>query len=127
MIQRESFPVTLAFPPQGHFTQPYLALPCLKAWLEAKGFEDVELRDRMPSVHGRLIDVVDAVFNNRSGDLITRHYVLVDFVARWRAGEPVAGDDAAEARFFHQSELDSLELWSETRRIIQNGIDLLRE
>jgi len=74
-----------------------------------------------------LIDVVDAVFNNRSGDLITRHYVLVDFVARWRAGEPVAGDDAAEARFFHQSELDSLELWSETRRIIQNGIDLLRE
>lgn len=74
-----------------------------------------------------LIDVVDAVFNNRAGDLITRHYVLVDFAARWCACEPVAGDDAAEARFFHQSELDSLELWSETRRIIQNGFDLLRE
>jgi 8-oxo-dGTP diphosphatase len=74
-----------------------------------------------------LLDVVDAVFENRSGDLITRHYVLVDFVARWRSGTPVAGDDAAEARFFHQSELASLELWSETRRIIQQGFDLLRE
>lgn len=69
-----------------------------------------------------LIDVVDAVFQNRSGDLITRHYVLIDFVARWQAGEPVAGDDAADARFFHQSELDSIELWDETRRIIAAGI-----
>ena len=68
-----------------------------------------------------LIDVVDAIFQNRAGEHITRHYVLVDFVARWRAGEPIAGDDAAEARFFHQSELDSLELWDETRRIIAAG------
>ncbi len=68
-----------------------------------------------------LIDVVDAIFQNRAGESITRHYVLVDFVARWRGGEPVAGDDAAEARFFHQSELDSLELWDETRRIIAAG------
>ena len=74
-----------------------------------------------------LIDVVDAVFQNRSGELITRHYVLIDYVAEWRAGEPVAGDDAAEARFFHQSELGSLELWSETRRVIAAGFDLLSE
>ncbi|MFT7678789.1 MAG: anaerobic magnesium-protoporphyrin IX monomethyl ester cyclase [Planctomycetota bacterium] len=45
MIQAQPFPITLAFPPQGHFTQPYLALPCLKAWLVEKGFGDVELRD----------------------------------------------------------------------------------
>ena len=65
-----------------------------------------------------LVDVVDAIFNNRAGDLITRHYVLVDYAARWVAGTPVAGDDAAEARFFHQSELASLDLWDEARRII---------
>ncbi|MCR9080503.1 MAG: NUDIX hydrolase [Hyphomonadaceae bacterium] len=74
-----------------------------------------------------LLDVVDAVFHNRSGELITRHYVLIDYAARWQAGDPVAGDDAAEARFFHQSELDSLELWSETRRMIQKGFELLCE
>ena len=65
-----------------------------------------------------LVDVVDAIFNNRAGDLITRHYVLVDYAARWVAGTPVAGDDAAEARFFHQSELASLNLWDETLRVI---------
>jgi 8-oxo-dGTP diphosphatase len=74
-----------------------------------------------------LLDVVDAVFHNRSGELVTRHYVLIDYAARWISGEPLAGDDAAEARFFHQSELGSLELWSETRRIIQKGFDLLCE
>ena len=65
-----------------------------------------------------LVDVVDAIFENKDRSLVTRHYVLIDYVARWRAGEPRAGDDAAEARFFHQSELSSLELWDETLRII---------
>lgn len=40
-----AFPITLVFPPQGHFTQPYLALPCLQAFLKANGFPDVELID----------------------------------------------------------------------------------
>ena len=65
-----------------------------------------------------LVDVVDAVFENRGGDLITRHYVLIDFVAQWQSGEPVAGDDAADARFFHLSDLASLDLWDETLRVI---------
>ncbi|MEL6416426.1 MAG: NUDIX hydrolase [Pseudomonadota bacterium] len=65
-----------------------------------------------------LVDVVDAVFQNRAGGLITRHYVLIDFVAQWQSGEPIAGDDAADARFFHLSDLASLELWDETLRVI---------
>ena len=65
-----------------------------------------------------LIDVVDAIFNNRAGDLITRHYVLIDFVAEWVSGDPVAGDDAADAQFFHLSDLASLDLWDETLRVI---------
>ena len=39
------FPITLAFPPQGHFTQPHLAIPCLVAYLRSEGFDDVEQRD----------------------------------------------------------------------------------
>lgn len=27
------------------------------------------------------------------------HYVLIDYAARWRAGDPVAADDADDARF----------------------------
>ncbi|MEO1659950.1 MAG: NUDIX hydrolase [Pseudomonadota bacterium] len=65
-----------------------------------------------------LIDVVDAIFENKAGDLITRHYVLIDFVAHWISGTPVAGDDAADARFFHLSDIASLQMWDETLRVI---------
>ena len=69
-----------------------------------------------------LVDVVDAIFHNRAGDLVTRHYVLIDFVAHWTGGEPVAGDDADEARFVPVSALDEFALWDETKRIIAAGM-----
>ncbi|WP_084397579.1 NUDIX hydrolase [Henriciella aquimarina] len=72
-----------------------------------------------------LIDVVDAIVENREHTLITRHYVLCDYAAIWRAGEPVAGDDAAEARFFPVHAIDELALWSETERIIRAGHNLV--
>ncbi len=66
-----------------------------------------------------LIDVVDGLFPEAG-----KHYVLIDYLAEWRSGEPVAGDDAAEARFHPVGELDRLSLWSETARIIQAGLGL---
>lgn len=68
-----------------------------------------------------LIDVVDAVFHNRAGDLITRHYIMIDFAARWLSGEPVAGDDADQARFVPLNELANYHMWPETVRVIQAG------
>jgi len=61
-----------------------------------------------------LIDVVDGLFPEAE-----RHYVLIDYAARWLAGEPVAGDDAVDARFTPLDEVDALIDWSETRRIIR--------
>ena len=74
-----------------------------------------------------LVDVVDAIFENRARDLITRHYVLVDFAAEWVSGEVMAGDDAADARFFHLSDLASLEMWDETLRVIDAAASLRYE
>jgi anaerobic magnesium-protoporphyrin IX monomethyl ester cyclase len=37
--------VALVFPPQGHFTQPYLSLPSLAAWLRHNGVGEVEQLD----------------------------------------------------------------------------------
>ena len=71
-----------------------------------------------------LVDVVDAIFENRAGDKITRHYVLIDFAARWLKGEPIAGDAAAEAKYFRIEALKTLPLWDETRRIIHAAIAL---
>jgi 8-oxo-dGTP diphosphatase len=66
-----------------------------------------------------LIDVVDAVLSRRDGESAPwGHYVLVDFAARWLEGEPKAGDDARDARFFASEDLAALNLWSETIRII---------
>ena len=70
-----------------------------------------------------LVDVIDGVFparpgpDGKSGE-ITRHYVLIDYAARWISGEPVAGDDAAEARFVSREEAMALVEWDETRRMI---------
>jgi 8-oxo-dGTP diphosphatase len=61
-----------------------------------------------------LIDVVDGLFPEAG-----RHYVLIDYAARWLSGEPVAGDDAADARFVALDEIEALIDWSETRRIIR--------
>jgi len=60
-----------------------------------------------------LIDVVDGLFPDEG-----RHYVLIDYAARWLSGEPVAGDDAVEARFVPLDQVGALIDWSETRRII---------
>lgn len=65
-----------------------------------------------------LIDVVDGVFPARPGGEITRHYVMIDYAARWTGGEPVAGDDAADARFVSLDEAMALVEWDETRRVI---------
>lgn len=48
-----------------------------------------------------------------------RHFVLIDYAARWRSGEPVAGDDATEAAFHPLAEVDRLVEWAETRRVIR--------
>ena len=73
-----------------------------------------ELREET-GVEAELLGLVDVV------DYITpeRHYVLIDYAARWRSGDPVAGDDAADAAFHPLSELSALGLWDETLRVIR--------
>jgi 8-oxo-dGTP diphosphatase len=60
-----------------------------------------------------LIDVVDGLFPADH-----RHYVLIDYAARWTAGEPRAGDDAVEALFLPLDEALARVEWDETRRIL---------
>ena len=64
-----------------------------------------------------LVDVVDGLFPEAG-----RHYVLIDYAARWLSGEPVAGDDASEARFVPLDQVETLIDWSETRRIIRRAV-----
>lgn len=70
-----------------------------------------------------LIDVVDGIMTSRETGEVTRHYIMVDYAARWLSGEPVAGDDAIEARFFDLDEALATVEWEETRRVIREAFD----
>jgi 8-oxo-dGTP diphosphatase len=67
---------------------------------------------------GPLVDVVDSMTRDEGGGL-QYHYTLVDFRADWISGKPRAGGDAADARWFSPTELAKLDLWEETRRVIE--------
>ena len=50
------------------------------------------------------------VFDHADDASLRRHFVLVAVLCQWRAGEPVAGDDALEAGWFALADLDDANL-----------------
>lgn len=73
-----------------------------------------------------LVDVVDAIFKDDLNAQLKRHYVLIDYVAEWKAGLPQAGDDAVDAKFVSMSDLAPLKLWSKTSEIIQTAYKIYK-
>jgi ADP-ribose pyrophosphatase YjhB (NUDIX family) len=71
----------------------------------------------------RLIDVVDAFGRNPDGSLRTQ-WTLVDFRADWVSGEPKAGGDASEAVWMSRHQIETLNLWSETVRVITTALEM---
>jgi 8-oxo-dGTP diphosphatase len=65
-----------------------------------------------------LIDVVDSITYGEDGSM-QYHYTLVDFGAEWQAGDACAGDDAVDVCWVRPDQLDGLDMWDETRRIIR--------
>ena len=53
----------------------------------------------------RVFDAVDVYDRDDTGAL-RRHFILIAVLCRWRSGEPVAGDDASEARWVPLHELE---------------------
>lgn len=69
-----------------------------------------------------LLDVVDGLFADETG-AGGYHYVLIDYLAHWTGGEPVAGDDAAEAVFVPIDQaLERLD-WDKTQALIRQAVD----
>ncbi len=64
-----------------------------------------------------VLDVIDSIQHDDAGR-VRYHYTLVDLAAEWRAGEPVAGDDAAAAAWADADDLARYRLWDETVRLI---------
>ncbi len=65
-----------------------------------------------------VVTVVDLIEHDSDGR-VRFHYVLVDVNAEWVAGEPVAATDVSEVCWASVGQLELLEVWSETRRVIE--------
>ncbi|MEM9625812.1 MAG: NUDIX hydrolase [Pseudomonadota bacterium] len=66
---------------------------------------------------GEIVATLDMIDRDDQGR-VRHHYTLVDFVAEALQTDLKAGDDAKEARWFTYAEIEQLDLWSETVRII---------
>lgn len=67
-----------------------------------------------------LLDVFEAL-PAESG--LSAHTLLIDYVAEWVSGAPVAGDDADEAEFVSAEEAMSRLSWDMTRRAVARAIE----
>ncbi len=52
------------------------------------------------------------------------HMIMIDYVAEWLSGEPMAGDDAAEAAFVSLEEAISRLSWDLTRQAVRRAAKL---
>ncbi len=73
----------------------------------------------------RVFTAVDAFDRDENGRL-RRHFVLIAVLCDWVAGDPVAGDDALDARWFRLDELDDtgLALSLDVARVARLAADI---
>lgn len=76
----------------------------------------------------RTFTAVDAFDRGTGGDL-RRHFILIAVLCRWTAGDPVAGDDALEARWVDLESLTKadLALSLDVADVAAQGAALMRE
>ncbi|MHA7871842.1 MAG: NUDIX hydrolase [Hyphococcus sp.] len=68
----------------------------------------------------RLLDVFDAPSGDTTGR-VAPQMVIIDYVAEWRAGEPVAADDALAAEFVSLEEAEARLSWDVTREAMRRA------
>jgi ADP-ribose pyrophosphatase YjhB (NUDIX family) len=70
-----------------------------------------------------LAAVVDSIHRDERG-AVAYHYTIVDYCARWEAGEARSGGDVTEARFVELDELYGFGLEKEAVRVIGRAKDV---
>ncbi len=101
--------VALIFPPQGHFTQPYLSLPSLAAFLRQNGYDDVHQLDVN----------IEAYDHFLSKERLTRSLERIDAKAR------LAELDAQEQLVF--SDMERYQTLSEVALVGETVADSIEE
>jgi ADP-ribose pyrophosphatase YjhB (NUDIX family) len=103
--------------------------PNIGSWTLPGGAQDLgetcveaarrELAEETGLTVGDLHFVAHVDIVRRDADQRVRfHYTILDFTARWVAGEPVAGSDVSHVEWAPMDALEPYDLWSEAHRII---------
>ena len=103
--------------------------PNIGSWTLPGGAQDLgetcieaarrELAEETGLTVGDLHFVAHVDIVRRDADQRVRfHYTILDFTARWQAGEPVAGSDVSHVEWAPMDALEPYDLWSEAHRII---------
>jgi len=66
---------------------------------------------------GEPIFVFDTIEQDDAGR-VRFHYIVIDLIAEYISGEPVPGDDAADARWISAADMDTLEVNIRTRGLL---------
>ena len=64
------------------------------------------------------VHAFDAIVRREDG-AVEHHYVVIDLIADYASGEPVAGDDALEAAWVKLDEIDVLAVSDETLGLVR--------
>ena len=85
-----------------------------------------ELREETGLEVGDLVlaATVDSIHHDADGR-VRYHYTIIDFAARWHAGNPMAGGDATAVAWAAFGELAAYGLWSEGVRVVEAARRLL--
>ena len=75
-----------------------------------------------------VLTALDAFERDANGQ-VKRHFILIAMLCRWNGGEPVAGDDALEARWFPVAALEEsgLELSQDVAWVARKAVGILVE
>ena len=73
--------------------------------IEAAAVRELAEETAVRAEAGRVLTAFDVLDHDGNGRLV-RHFVLIAVLCRWISGEPVAADDALEARWFRPLDLD---------------------
>ena len=70
----------------------------------------------------KFLKTVEVFARNEKNEIVF-HYVILDYLARIKEGEPFAGDDALEIRWFTKNELDEFPVTETTRQLLREQLD----